>query len=57
VVRPITPATTRPMPAGGALLGWAGVDATKGRRLSQAALVIGVLGVIANAYSYADVFV
>jgi len=43
--------------AGGALLGWAGVDATKGRRLSQAALVIGVLGVIANAYSYADVFV
>ncbi|RHW29055.1 hypothetical protein D0Z08_00700 [Nocardioides immobilis] len=43
--------------AGGALLGWAGVDAAKGRRLSQAALVIGVLGVIANAYSYADVFV
>ncbi|MGH3457240.1 hypothetical protein [Aeromicrobium sp.] len=43
--------------AGGALLGWAGVDAARGRRLSQAALVIGVLAVIANVYSYAIVFV
>jgi hypothetical protein len=40
--------------AGGTLLGWAGVDATKGRRLSQIALVIGVLGVIASIYSYAE---
>jgi hypothetical protein len=29
--------------AGGALLGWAGIHATKGRRLSQAAFVIGVV--------------
>lgn len=43
--------------AGGALLGWAGVDATSGRRLSQTAFVIGVLGVIANVYSYAIVFI
>jgi hypothetical protein len=43
--------------AGGALLGWAGIDAAKGRRLSQAAVVIGMLGVIANVYSYAIVFV
>jgi hypothetical protein len=43
--------------AGGALLGWAGIDAAKGHRLSQAAVVTGVLGVIANVYSYADVFV
>jgi hypothetical protein len=43
--------------AGGALLGWAGIDAARGRRLSQAALVIGVLGVAANVYSYAIVFV
>ena len=43
--------------AGGALLGWAGVDAAKGRRLSQVAFVIGLLGVIANVYSYAIVFV
>ena len=43
--------------AGGALLGWAGVDAARGRRMSQAAFVIGVLGVIANVYSYAEVFV
>ena len=43
--------------AGGALLGWAGVDAAKGRRLSQAAFVIGVLGVIANVYSYAINFI
>jgi hypothetical protein len=42
---------------GGALLGWAGIDAAKGRRLSQAAVVIGVLAVIANVYSYAIVFV
>ena len=43
--------------AGGALLGWAGVDAARGRRLSQAALVVGVLAVMANVYSYAIVFV
>jgi hypothetical protein len=43
--------------AGGALLGWAGVDAARGRRLSQAAFVIGILGVIANVYSYTIVFV
>jgi len=43
--------------AGGALLGWAGVDAARGRRLSQAAFVIGVLGVIASVYSYVNVFV
>lgn len=43
--------------AGGALLGWAGVSAARGRRLSQAAFVIGILGVIANVYSYAAVFV
>lgn len=43
--------------AGGALLGWAGVDAVRGRRLSQAAFVIGVLAVIANVYSYAIVFI
>jgi hypothetical protein len=41
--------------AGGALLGWAGFDATHGRRLSQVAFVLGVLGVIASIYSYADV--
>ena len=43
--------------AGGALLGWAGIHATKGRKLSQAAFVIGVLGVLFNVASYADVFV
>jgi hypothetical protein len=43
--------------AGGALLGWAGIYATKGRRLSQAAFVIGVLGVLFNVVSYADVFI
>ena len=43
--------------AGGALLGWAGVDAARARRLSQAALVVGVLAVMANVYSYAIVFV
>jgi len=43
--------------AGGALLGWAGIDATKGRKLSQAAFVIGVLGVLFNVVSYADVFI
>ena len=48
--------------AGGALLGWAGAGASagagaaRGRRLSLAAFVIGVLGVIANVYSYAAVF-
>jgi hypothetical protein len=43
--------------AGGALLGWAGTQATKGRKLSQAAFVIGVLGVAFNVVSYADVFI
>ncbi len=43
--------------AGGALLGWAGIKATKGRSLSQAAFVVGLLGVIANVVSYADVFI
>jgi len=43
--------------AGGALLGWAGFHAAKGRRLSQAAFAIGLLGVIANAVSYADVYI
>ncbi len=43
--------------AGGAVLGWAGSDATYGRRLSQAAFVIGVLGVVFNVVSYADVFI
>jgi len=42
---------------GGALLGWAGIYATKGRRLSQAAFVIGVFGVLLNVASYADVFI
>ena len=43
--------------AGGALLGWAGIDADRGRRLAQAAFVIGVLAVAANVYSYAIVFI
>jgi hypothetical protein len=43
--------------AGGALLGWAGIYATKGRKLSQAAFVIGVLGVVFNVVSYAEVFI
>jgi len=43
--------------AGGALLGWAGIYATKGRKLSQAAFLIGVLGVLFNVVSYADVFI
>ena len=43
--------------AGGALLGWAGIYATRGRRLSQAAFVIGVLGVLFNVVSYAAVFI
>ena len=43
--------------AGGALLGWAGIYATKGRRVSQAAFVIGVIGVLFNVVSYADVFI
>jgi hypothetical protein len=43
--------------AGGALLGWAGIYATKARMLSQAALVIGVVGVLFNVVSYADVFI
>jgi hypothetical protein len=43
--------------AGGALLGWAGIYATKGRRLSQAAFVIGVGGVVFNVISYAEVFI
>jgi hypothetical protein len=43
--------------AGGALLGWAGIYATKGRKFSQAAFVIGVLGVLFNVESYAEVFI
>jgi hypothetical protein len=43
--------------AGGALLGWAGIYATRGRRLSQAAFAIGVLGVVFNVVSYAEVFI
>jgi len=43
--------------AGGALLGWAGIYATKDRKLSQVAFVIGVLGVMFNVVSYADVFI
>ena len=43
--------------AGGALLGWAGIYATTGRRLSQAAFGIGVVGVLFNIESYADVFI
>jgi hypothetical protein len=43
--------------AGGALLGWAGIYATKARRLSRAAFVIGVLGVLFNVVSYAAVFI
>jgi hypothetical protein len=43
--------------AGGALLGWAGSDATKGRNISRAALVIGVIGVLFNVTSYAAVFI
>jgi hypothetical protein len=42
--------------AGGALLGWAGISATNGRRLSQAAFVIGVVGVVFNVISYVAVF-
>nr|MBA3801275.1 hypothetical protein [Geodermatophilaceae bacterium] len=36
--------------AGGALLGWAGINAAKARRLSLAAFVIGSLGVIFNVF-------
>jgi hypothetical protein len=43
--------------AGGALLGWAGIHATKGRKLSQAAFVVGVLGVAFNVENYAEVFI
>jgi hypothetical protein len=43
--------------AGGALLGWAGSDATKGRNISRAAFVIGVIGVLFNVTSYAQVFI
>jgi hypothetical protein len=43
--------------AGGGLLGWAGIYATKGRRLSQAAFAIGLIGVLFNVVSYADVFI
>lgn len=42
---------------GGALLGWAGIHATKARMLSRAAFVIGVLGVLFNIVSYAEVFI
>jgi hypothetical protein len=43
--------------AGGALLGWAGINAPKGRYLSRAAFVIGLLGVLFNVVSYAEVFI
>ncbi len=43
--------------AGGALLGWAGIYSTKGRKLSQAAFVMGVIGVLFNVVSYAEVFI
>lgn len=43
--------------AGGALLGWAGIYATKTGKLSQVAFVIGVLGVLFNVVSCADVFI
>jgi hypothetical protein len=43
--------------AGGALLGWAGTEASHGRMLSYAALVIGLLGVVFNVVSYVAVFV
>jgi hypothetical protein len=43
--------------AGGALLGWAGIYATKGRKLSQAAFGIGVVGVLFNVESFAEVFI
>jgi hypothetical protein len=43
--------------SGGALLGWAGISAVKGRRLSRVACAIGVFGVVFNVVSYATVFV
>jgi hypothetical protein len=43
--------------AGGALLGWAGLDARTGRRLSQAAFSVGLFGVAFNVVSYAAVFI
>lgn len=43
--------------AGGAFLGWARIYAPKGRKVSQAAFVIGLLGVLFNVVSYADVFI
>jgi hypothetical protein len=43
--------------AGGALFGWAGIHATRGRALSRIALVIGLLGLFFNVFSYADVFI
>ena len=43
--------------AGGALLGWAGIYAAKGRWLSRAACLLGVLGVLFNVGSYAVVFI
>jgi len=43
--------------AGSALLGWAGISAPQGRRLSQVALLIGLLGVAFNVGSYATVFI
>jgi len=43
--------------AGGALLGWTGFYAPKARRLSRVAFVVGVIGVIFNIVSYADVFI
>jgi hypothetical protein len=43
--------------AGGALLGWARADETKGRKLSRVAFVVGMIGVVFNVVSYVDVFV
>ncbi len=43
--------------AGGCVARLGRFYATKGRRLSQAAFVIGVLGVLFNVVSYADVFI
>jgi hypothetical protein len=43
--------------AGGALLGWAGIYGSERRRLSQAAFVLGALGVLFNVESYVEVFI
>jgi len=43
--------------AGGALLGWGGTHSAEGARLSTAAFLTGVVGVLFNVVSYADVFI